>query len=240
MSRYLISPLSSTRSLLSLTGADSVKFLQGLVTNDVASSSQKISSPDSAIYAGFLSAQGRLTHDTFILPNLMQDPKQDGFLIDFPKKVESPLLTNYIKRYILRSKVKLRQTEDTLWAVHRSPVSQEEDINSSTIEEELQHIASTSKGRFWKDTRAKGMGYRLAVPSTGLSVLEGKLDRKNLVTQAFAKNLATSSATSFSSTLPSSHTLLRTLLNVPETPSDLVPNQALPLESNMDLMGGGM
>lgn len=45
-------------------------------------------------------------------------------------------------------------------------------------------------------------------------------------------------ASSFASALPEQHALLRFLLNVPEAPTDLLPNVALPLESNMDVMGG--
>lgn len=254
MSRYLISPLSSTRSLLALTGPDSTKFLQGLVTNDIL---RKTSSPDAsseastsqypAIYAGFLSAQGRLTHDTFILPlSASEDPKANGFLIDYPKKVDSPTLLSYIKRYILRSKVKAKQTEDTLWAVYRNPLAHNDKTESTTqVEEELQHIASTSQGRFWRDTRAQGLGYRIAIPSTGLGALEGECTaRFNCSIEAviLMQRVAVMSsppATSFTSSSPSFHTLLRTISNVPETPTELPPGQALPLESNMDLMGGG-
>lgn len=45
-------------------------------------------------------------------------------------------------------------------------------------------------------------------------------------------------SSSFTSSESTQHALLRTLLNVPEAPTDLLPNSALPLESNMDLMGG--
>jgi folate-binding Fe-S cluster repair protein YgfZ len=172
MSRYLVAPLSSTRSLLSLHGADAAKFLQGLVSNNVGSSNTA-SILDRAVYAGVFSAQGRLLHDTFIL----RDPSipgsdGNGFIVDYPSRVTQPSLLPHLKRFILRSKVKARDINPDwrLWAVFQDPLDRSQP--KTTIEEEVQHIASTSKGRWWRDCRNSRMGYRLLLPPSASPAIE--------------------------------------------------------------------
>ena len=53
--------LARDRALISVSGADRIAFLQGLVSNDVA----KVSA-GRALYAAFLTAQGKYLHDIFI------------------------------------------------------------------------------------------------------------------------------------------------------------------------------
>ena len=53
--------LARDRALISVAGADRVAFLQGLVSNDVAKASG-----ERALYAAFLTAQGKYLHDIFI------------------------------------------------------------------------------------------------------------------------------------------------------------------------------
>src|SRR5260370_3306875 len=50
------------RGVLEVTGADRRDFLQGLVSNDVAKAT-----PDRALYAALLTAQGKYLHDFFIV-----------------------------------------------------------------------------------------------------------------------------------------------------------------------------
>jgi folate-binding protein YgfZ len=50
------------RTVLAFEGADRVKFLQALLTNDV----QKLT-PDAALYGGFLTGQGKLLSDVFLV-----------------------------------------------------------------------------------------------------------------------------------------------------------------------------
>ena len=52
----------SDRSVVAIAGTDRVKFLQGLVTNDI-----RRLAPDHALYAGFLTGQGKLLCDLFII-----------------------------------------------------------------------------------------------------------------------------------------------------------------------------
>lgn len=221
---YFVAPLASTRSIISLTGNDAPKFLQGLVTNDILNTHHASTSAAPSVYAGFLSAPGRVLHDTFILTQTAAD--KPSYLIDYPKNVTNPPLLNSIKRYILRSKVKAKEASDEwrIWAVFPDPLlaSRSDSVKDSTspdIEKELQELCQAHDGKWWKDTRNEKMGYRLLLPPSSLSALQ---------------------EISYKSAAPPVHTLLRFLSNVPEAPNDLIPNQSLPLESNMDIMGAGV
>ena len=50
------------RRVLAISGVDRVKFLQGLMTNDI----RRLAS-DRAIYSGFLTGQGKLLYDAFAI-----------------------------------------------------------------------------------------------------------------------------------------------------------------------------
>jgi folate-binding protein YgfZ len=50
------------RSVVALSGTDRIKFLQGLVTNDI-----RRLRPSKALYAGFLTGQGKLLYDLFLV-----------------------------------------------------------------------------------------------------------------------------------------------------------------------------
>jgi folate-binding protein YgfZ len=49
------------RALVAVSGADRIKFLQGLITNDI-----RRLRPTRALYAGFLTGQGKLLYDLFL------------------------------------------------------------------------------------------------------------------------------------------------------------------------------
>lgn len=182
--RHLVAPLACTRSLLHVHGADAPKFLQGLVTNDLLKPAASSSSASNAIYAGFLSAQGRVLHDTFMLPQAgpSQSSGANEFLIDFPHAVATPSLPAYIKRYILRSKVKAKLADDQyrIWGVFSDPIQQarsaddvgEGTSNSSRLEEELSSLAGENTGKWWRDSRSKRMGYRLLLPPEASKAIE--------------------------------------------------------------------
>jgi folate-binding Fe-S cluster repair protein YgfZ len=178
---YFVAPLASTRSVLSLTGSDAPKFLQGLVTNDILNTHHASKTASSActpsVYAGFLSAPGRVLHDTFILPQKATDKPE--YLIDYPKNVTTPPLLGSIKRYILRSKVKAREVADEwrLLAVFPDPLIASrsgifDEESSLTIEKELEEMCTKHKGKWWKDTRNPHMGYRLLLPPDSVDAIQ--------------------------------------------------------------------
>lgn len=87
------------RRVISITGADRVKFLQGLVTNDVRALER-----GAAIYAALLTPQGKFIVDFFLIPD------GEGILLDVAASEAAGLLKR-LNMYRLRSDVDLSLTE---------------------------------------------------------------------------------------------------------------------------------
>lgn len=83
----------TTRSILAITGADRVAFLQSLVSNDV-----ERASPDAPIYAALLTPQGKYLADFFVLP------MGDAHLIDVAES-HAASLAQRLSMYRLRRDV---------------------------------------------------------------------------------------------------------------------------------------
>ncbi|SCV71883.1 BQ2448_4577 [Microbotryum intermedium] len=208
---YVYTSLPS-RSLLSIGGQDVDKFLQGLITNDVA---RLQSRPTHALYAGVLKADGRALHDLFIYPSPTPSPTST-YLLDHPTEV-SESFRKYLKRHILRSKVKLAQTASTTeqvqvaWKPRTGPKAaahSQSDRSALEAEEWLQMIKAL------RDPRHESMGWRWVAE-------QGNAE------QAPPSNL-------FQQVAPPHHHLNRLLLGIPEGQADLA---SLPLEGNLDFLG---
>ena len=89
------------RGVLAAGGADRVAFLQGLLTNDVAKAG-----PGRALYAGFLTAQGKFLHDLFVAE------LGERLLLDCESARRAELRVRLLP-YRLRAKVELA-ADDTL------------------------------------------------------------------------------------------------------------------------------
>jgi folate-binding protein YgfZ len=130
-----------------------------------------------------------------------------------------------LKRYVLRSKVKLRDVSDEydVWAAWGSDVGAEERkwiwARSGAVEpdwsKETEWPWGTQTERV-RDRRAVGMGTRMLVK---------KGDKPK---ESSTHDLACSDA----------YTLHRILHGVPEGITDIPPLQAFPIDSNLDIMGG--
>lgn len=97
------------RSVISVAGDDRATFLQGLISNDI-----KKAGPDRAIWAAFLTPQGKFLWDLFIVE------QGDAFLID----VEAERAEEFRKKlsmYKLRAKVTVAMTELSVFAVMDAP-----------------------------------------------------------------------------------------------------------------------
>ena len=112
-------PLKARR-LISLSGVDAPKYLQGLISANVPKPS---SEPQSAFYSAFLNAAGRVLHDVFIYPTqhlggwrnrAPESEKDGGFLIEVDAD-EVDSLYRQLKRYKLRAKVGLRVVDQGEW-----------------------------------------------------------------------------------------------------------------------------
>lgn len=179
----------TSRRLLSLSGPDAAKFLQGAITANLTTASSPSSS---GFYAAFLTAQGRVLHDVFVYPS-PTTPSTYLLEVDAP---HAPALQRHIKRYQLRSKfsVTLLSPSDLIvqhvWGPSPPPEAEEGGITLP-------------------DPRAPGLGWRILSPSP----------------------LAPTAS-------EDTYHLHRYLHGVAEGQSEILRDVALPLESNLDLMGG--
>ncbi|KMT12257.1 hypothetical protein BVRB_5g102000 [Beta vulgaris subsp. vulgaris] len=159
-----VGPLSSrlkSRSVIRFAGPDSVKFLQGLLTNDVRqfgeSVHEKVSNLATSnlptvgtppVYAAMLNAQGRFLYDFFLYRPPRPDEKLDRTgsgpgpttdEVELFADVDGSMvdeLIDTLKRYRLRSKVDIEHTGDEFccWQRYGGIVS---DKSSSAQEPEV-------------------------------------------------------------------------------------------------------
>jgi hypothetical protein len=87
------------RAVIAISGEDRVAFLQGLVSNDVAEVR-----PGAAVWAAFLTPQGKWLADFFVLTDA------ERLLLDCERDQVAMLLPR-LSRYRLRSRVSLSETD---------------------------------------------------------------------------------------------------------------------------------
>lgn len=92
--------LLKNRGYIRVSGEDSAKYLQGLISNDIEKAT-----PDKAIHAAFLTAQGKYLHDFFVLRF------EDGYLLECEGDRASDLFRR-LRMYKLRSKVELTDVSE--------------------------------------------------------------------------------------------------------------------------------
>ncbi|RKP22624.1 hypothetical protein SYNPS1DRAFT_5860, partial [Syncephalis pseudoplumigaleata] len=210
------------RSLVQLSGEDSVKFLQGLITNHMST----IATGGSGFNAAFLTPQGRLLADIFIYP------RNDGvtfprpvFLIDGPATERDAILA-HLRKYKLRAKVNIEPVDAyavwsawgpgtaQLWWRHHSI------HDAEAVRWPAGRLIKTTEVGFaaigMEDCRASGMGYRFILPRDEPVKLPADY------TELSADD----------------YTTWRILRGVAEGIDDFVPGQSLPLECNLDYMHG--
>jgi folate-binding protein YgfZ len=209
----------TSRKLISISGPDAAKYLQGVITANVfTSGSDQHVRTDAGFYAAFLTAQGRILHDVFVYPDVRKDPR-NSFLIEVDAS-EAERLQKHIKRYKLRAKFDVRvldEAEGSVWHAWDDDAS-----NSNTLTTSNSNSTHNPAVIIMQDTRAPGLGHRIInlSPSQtsspdlpGLSLLPPQVPEENYL-------------------------LRRYLFGVPEGQAELLREQALPHESNVDVMGG--
>lgn len=154
------------RSLIRVHGADSVRLLQGLVTNNVELFQQDASLK--TMYSMFLNAQGRVLYDTMLYKDKTTS-ENPCFFIECDKNI-LPAMMKLMTFYKLRSKVNISRVEDIVpWVIF--------DENSSDAIN-LDVKMDSNLISFGRDPRIKELGWRLLLtggckPSDLLDVSHG-------------------------------------------------------------------
>ncbi|POS76327.1 folate-binding protein YgfZ [Diaporthe helianthi] len=197
----------SSRRLISVSGPDSPKFLQGVITQNILPPAE--SSSNSVVAAGsygaFLNAMGRVLHDVFIYRDPRGTTPGESFLIEVDA-AEATRLERHIKRYKLRANFAVRlldPAEVTVWH------GWDDKGGAAAVGEaphQLLHL---------KDPRAPGLGYRILTEAGR----EPAVDLERTADE-------------------DAYRVRRYLMGVPEGQSELIREGALPLEGNLDVMGG--
>jgi folate-binding protein YgfZ len=194
------------RTVLAMGGADRVKFLQGLLTNDM-----RRLAPDRALYAGFLTGQGKLVCDLFVI--------EDGerILIDIAESRVADLLGR-LTRFKLGSAVEFgKATPAVAMAVvwgEGTPAR----LGLDATEGAAARIPLAAAHCAFVDPRLAAMGARI-VYQTGQPI------------EAALAALGVAGATA------ADYTLHRIALGIADTP-EFGQEQRYPLEANFELLHG--
>lgn len=219
----------TNRALISIAGADSTSFLQGMVTQNMLMGKEPVRAPRrTGCYSAFLNAQGRVLHDVFIYP-MPQDGAASGaddaaWLIEVDKAEVTNLL-KHLKKHKLRAKFTMRALDDgerSVWASWNDEA--EPRWTAYNLETDLPAPFSPSSSTIagCVDTRAPGLGSRFLTPGTD-DLRTHFPDESQLPGREVP--LAT-------------YNLRRILHGVAEGQGEIIRESALPMECNMDMMQG--
>ncbi|MCJ1247733.1 ccr4 associated factor [Trapelia coarctata] len=220
----------TNRALISLTGHDASKFLQGLTTANIPPlpSAPPNSSPRS-LYSAFLNAQGRILSDVFIYPlhsNSSLSNGEEGFLIEVDA-AEQENLYKWLKRYKLRAKIALRVMEGGEVGIFGAWDDTATHGNSRGFG---CSVSATEGGRegggvlLFLDSRAPGFGRRVLRAPVSTS---GEPGAEELGLGEGSQRVALET-----------YKIRRYLWGIPEGQSELQRETALVQESCVDYMGG--
>lgn len=194
--------LLDSRGVLALGGEDRAAFLQGLVSNDV-----RRAAPDRALYALFLTPQGKFLHDLFIAET------GAGLLLEVEAARRDDLLRR-LKMYKLRSRIALEDRTDGLAVAV---------IHGEGALDRLGLTADPGAARpmggagvVFTDPRLPALGARAILPRAGAADL-----------------LA---AAGLSERPAAAYDALRVGLGVPDGSRDMAVERAIPLENRLDAL----
>lgn len=227
----------SSRRLIAVEGPDAARFLQGIVTQNILATAATASHDPTACYSAILNAAGRVLYDVFIYPDHHLTTKFGGnnFLVEVDAS-QAANLEKHLKRYKLRAKVTvtlLSRGALTVWHAwsdndDHSPQQQQQQQAKLLTED----LLPPNSAKLLRDPRAPGLGYRILTsgedpPPLG-DVVASLLPR---VSKREPGPLAREED-------EAAYRVRRYLYGVPEGPDEVLQEKALPLEGNLDVMGG--
>lgn len=141
------------RAVLRVAGADALKFLQDLITNDVA----KLSERD-ACHAALLTPQGKILFDFFVVRTA------EGFLLDM-RADQRDALAKRLTFYRLRAKVEIDPVPHRVIAWWGEGAGDERPDGLCAATALATASPQDARGGF-RDPREPAMGWRMIVPAT--------------------------------------------------------------------------
>lgn len=143
------------RGILRIAGEDRIAFLQGLVSNDVAPTAEH-----RAIYAAFLTPQGKFLHDFFIV-------EHDGaLLLDCEGERRGDLLQR-LSRYRLRSRIEIADATSQFVIAAAFNGGEAEHAHLASAAAEAGSVKPFGDGLAFVDPRFAAAGLRLVLPRAG-------------------------------------------------------------------------
>ncbi|OTA89566.1 hypothetical protein M434DRAFT_398518 [Hypoxylon sp. CO27-5] len=228
----------TSRRLISLAGPDAPKFLHGIITQSVIdepstsgarhrhnasprNTNTAVTPSAPGFYSGFLNATGRVLHDVFVYRDTLGTSGAgvgatggEAFVIEVDAE-QVDALAKHIKRYKLRSKLDFRildEGECAAWQVWDDSSSS----STNPSDPPSTQLSKLEDSIVLPDARAPGMGYRVLRRGGAGRSLDLDLEKSD----------------------DTAYRIRRYLLGVAEGQAEIPREQALPLESNMDVMGG--
>lgn len=194
------------RSVVAIGGADRAKFLQGLMTNDI-----RRLAPDRALYAGFLTGQGKLLYDAFAVAD------GERILID----IAANLAEDFVKRltaFKLRAAVEIGETALALAVAAAWGPDAAARLELESIEGTVGNRAFANPHHAFVDPRIAALGVRLAYPAD--FPMEAKL-----------------APLGFASATMADYTAHRLSLGIADT-AEIGGETCYPLEANFEMLHG--
>lgn len=213
LSRFFTYCVLNTREILSVKGNDTIKYLQGLISNDI---NKLVKDNNYIIYSGIFDSRGRVESDIFIhkLQNIKNSEIQ--LFIDCCSKYSQTLI-KLLNLYKLRSKVEISNVSNQYKLIN---VFNNEDLKETQKVEfnnEFNHEFELELDNY-ADPRClslgcnNSLGYRLIVNKNSKL-----LQNNNSINEINYK-------------------ISRYKLGICENSNEISPKVAIPLEYNFDLL----
>lgn len=237
--------LTSLKTLVHVAGRDAAKLLNGLFTLQV---SKDASTPFSGQFGAFLNGKGRVIADAFLYTASNHSPETQSYVLEFDRSVEAELV-EHLQRHKLRAKARISVLPSEDYEVHffwnhdstpdyyRSDNDPDQDffqslyeVGMSVAEVAKQGEAGEAPAETSPDTPPRDP------PLFGL-LLD---DRHPLFGVRMIMPAGTANA--YYDAIPEAnqtdYKVQRYIRGIPEGAEEIVPNRALPMESDLDYMNG--